>query len=530
MNDNYPMINDIIDNHNERMQNLKKFIPFFRLQESSMNLYKDGKYSFLDLGYITMALLRFFIEENNFNDRNVTYGEVTSFLMQLLRRDFDVILPEEESKELIGYIFDKIKNDGKPFVMDYFDPSDKKRKTARMKLIESKFISGVIVYSITSEAIEFYLETKEVKEESKISIEQLLLEKMITTKNFKGGIDVIKRINSEVNRLRLRKQEVLFILGYNVFEGIKALEDFNKTGIRWFKEEQKAFLKNKELIDQAFLRVEQMVVSEERNEGSRSTYRDIYELEVELNKAIDNHGRLLSDCTELQKKADEIIAKYKYSRLRNSFDFKSYMEKTKEINNVQLLGSIVLPLLKPKLSKSFYIASVDELLLQPADTEELSEKVGEEQEQMYRYEDEIEEERILGNYESLIKTLLDTMLVTKSFDLKEFNTILQVKYFDDIFKNSDYYSFLVHLCQKKEYDLSKIVHHQDTFLDGILAVFLSNPKNFRYKNIKFQLKLDGDKMFIDTGELKEEELLTHQIPLKLSEQGFETSNILFQVI
>lgn len=530
MNENYPMINDIIDNHNERMQNLMKYIPFFRLQDTAMNLYKEGKYAYLDLGYLTMAVIRFFIEENNFNDRQVTYSEVVGFFVQSLQRDFDLFLPEEEYKELIGYIFDKIKNDGKPFSMEYFDPADKKRKTARMKLIESKLINGTVFYTITADAIEFYLETKEVKEESRISTEQLLLEKMITTKNFRGGIDVIKRINSEVNRLRLRKQEVLLILGYNVFEGVKALEEFNKTGIRWFQEEQKAFIRNKELIDQAYLKAEQIADGEPSDGNKQSSYRDIYDLELELKRAIDNHGRLLSDCTELQKMADEIINKYKFSRLKNAFDFKGYLEKAKEKNDITLLSPLIKPMIKPKINKTFYLGTIDELLLHPVDKEEVIEQIGVAKEEMYRFEDEVEEERISENYQSLIKTLLDTMLISDTFDLREFNTILEVKYFDEIFKNSDYYSFLVHLCQKKEYDLAKCKHQQDTFFEGILAKFLMEPKNVRYEKLKFRLELAGNQALSEEGTLLEEELLIHKVPRKEDASTFETSNIRFYVL
>ena len=34
--------------------------------------------------------------------------------------------------------------------MDYFDPADKKRKTARMKLIDSAMSGGNVVYSISA--------------------------------------------------------------------------------------------------------------------------------------------------------------------------------------------------------------------------------------------------------------------------------------------------------------------------------------------------------------------------------------------
>ena len=52
------MINDIIAEHSARMQNLKKYYPFFVLNETTFTQYKEGKYAFLDMGYITMASLR----------------------------------------------------------------------------------------------------------------------------------------------------------------------------------------------------------------------------------------------------------------------------------------------------------------------------------------------------------------------------------------------------------------------------------------------------------------------------------------
>ena len=71
----YVMINDIIEEHNARMYNLRKYYPFFVLSETAFTQYKDGRYNSLDMGYITMAVLRFFIEENNFNERDITYPQ-----------------------------------------------------------------------------------------------------------------------------------------------------------------------------------------------------------------------------------------------------------------------------------------------------------------------------------------------------------------------------------------------------------------------------------------------------------------------
>lgn len=237
------MLNDIVSAHKERILNLKKYYPFFKLTEISFSQFKDGKYAVLDMGYIVMGILRFFIEENNFKEKDVTYPEYLEFITTMIKRDFGLFLSDGENKEIADYIFDKIKNEGKPFDFEYFDPVDKKKKITRIRIIESSIRNNTVWYSISPDAIEFYLDTKEIKDESRINVSQLLLEKMIREKNFKGGIEVVERINEEVNRLQFKKNEIMRILSSDVFAGIEAYEEFVDTGMRWFEEEEKLFKK-----------------------------------------------------------------------------------------------------------------------------------------------------------------------------------------------------------------------------------------------------------------------------------------------
>ena len=239
------MTGDIISDHRERMLNLKKYYPFFRLIDTSFSNFKDGKYEILDMGYIVMAVLRFFIEENNFKEKDITYNEYLDFFKLLVKRDFGLELSEEECREAADYVFDKIKNEGRPFEFRYYDPVEHKKRVSRMKLIESTIRDNSVWYSISSDAVEFYLDTKEIKDESRISVSQLLLEKMINSNNFKGGVEVVERINEEVGRLKLRKAEVMEVLSQDVNAGIDAYEDFVSTGMKWFNDEEKLFKKNK---------------------------------------------------------------------------------------------------------------------------------------------------------------------------------------------------------------------------------------------------------------------------------------------
>ena len=44
-----------------------------------------------------------------------------------------------------------------------------------MKLVESTIREDMVWYSISADAVEFYLDTKEIKDESRINVSQLLL-------------------------------------------------------------------------------------------------------------------------------------------------------------------------------------------------------------------------------------------------------------------------------------------------------------------------------------------------------------------
>lgn len=500
-------INDIVSEHRERMVNLKKYYPFFRLCDSSFLQFKEGKYGALDMGYLMMAVLRFFIEENNFQEKDVTYPEYEKFMIECLIRDFSVSYEEDDYKEIAQYVFDKMKNDGHPFIFEYYDPIDKKKRVSRVKLLESRVKENVVWYNITSDAIEFYLDTKEIKDQSKISVQQLLLEKLIKAKNFKGGTEVIARINNEVSRLKYRKNEVVSLLAIDVFSGIEAYEDFVDNGMRWFEEEEKLFVKNMELIEATLERAEQET---EKNEAYYRTLNDIYQLATQLKIAMNKHGQLLSACTELSVTADEIIKKSKLRKLRNGFDFRNLLARMIKNDDMTVLESMVMPLFDIRIRKSFNVIAVDNMLTLKPEHKEPVERTEIEEEKEIIFPDEVEEKRMNHNFVVFMKELLEKLGRQERFPLQEFTEELAVKYSEKIYKNSDYYAFLVHLCQKKQYRMDG-KGRQETFLDSILQNYFTPEDYERFEGMAFNIVMGSEE------ELKE-----------LVIAGMQVTNIIFE--
>ena len=459
------MLNDIITEHKERMLNLKKYYPFFKLMDVSFAQFQEGRYEMLDMGYIVMGILRFFIEENNFKEKDVTYPEYLDFITSLLKRDFGLNLSAQEYKELADYIFDKIKNEGRPFTFPYYDPIEKKKCISRIKVLESAIRDHTVWYSISSDAIEFYLDTKEIKEESRISVQQLLLEKMIQAQNFQGGKDVIVRINEEVARLQRRKNEIMELLGKDVFAGIEAYEDFVHTGMRWFDEEEKLFKKNKDFIEGALAKMEAEPV---QSESYYRTLKEIYELDSQLQIAMTRHGQLLSACTQMQQMTEEAVKRAKLGRLRSHIHFGALLTDLIRSDNAGLLEQLLSPVVLPHIKKRFTLDSLDEALTVKPKQAEAAEKVEEEPPQEIQFADEMEDQRIRKNYTFLMNNLLAAFEKRDTFTLSEFGAAMSRMYSPDILKNADYYSFFVNLCQKQEYVIGGQTENE-SFLDDILS-------------------------------------------------------------
>lgn len=363
------------------------------------------------------------------------------------------------------------------------------KKTSRVRLLESRIEDGVVWYSISPEGIEFYLDTKEIRDESRISVEQLLLEKMIKSKDFKGGTEVVRRINEEVKRLRIKKNQVMELLTTDIFAGLDSYKEFFNTGIKWFDEEQKLFVKNKELIETALKRTENDI-NPVQGEGFR-TGREIHRLDTELKVAMNNHSELLKACTELGIKADEIIKKGKLTRLRTRFDFKGIMNRIIKEDRTDILEYIAAPFFMLNIKKTFDVGKVEDLLSYRPENEEKPEKKVELTEKDIVFEDELDERRFNRNTRTLFLILLRLLKEKKTVMFTEYNEQVRNILSDKVLENGDYYTFLIHLCEKKEYVLEQGEASEDTFLDAMIKEYMNEPEFSEFIGMHFYLELAG---------------------------------------
>ena len=165
------------------------------------------------------------------------------------------------------------------------------------------------------------------------------------------------------------------------------------------------------------------------------------------------------------------------------------------------------PFLLPKRHKSLAIATIDNIVLQKT-TESLKGETREEvkADLSFRYEDEILTENTGRNFAKLFLELVGRLKRWEKVTLEEYNAILEVKFAADIYKNRDYYSFMTHLAGKEHYSIKDIRENAETFLEGMVAEYISPDQLDEFADMAFEIHFGTDTIKLeleDSGEIGE---------------------------
>ncbi|MCR5608324.1 MAG: hypothetical protein K6G26_04610 [Lachnospiraceae bacterium] len=500
MAEKYDYFDEINNDYGERMKSIMKFYPFFRIYQDGLKRFQDERLKDINTGLVIFAVLRYMVEENNFLNRGVTYTDIREYLSSYIAYTYNIYMDNDTKEALTSEVYAMLTNQGLPYEYNYYNPCDKKTYMSRVTYIKAKIdtVTGVLNHYITDSGIEFYLETKEIRELNNISIQQILLEKMVNSRNFKGARQVVRRMSNEVSMLYEMKKEILSIIGNNESEGDRLYEHFQKESMGWFEQEEDYFAHDLKLVEEAR--------NKTSNSDNEDTIRDINLLNDELKKASAKYGALLNEYVDLKKKTDDIRNKRKIKVLMSTFDFQSACEKIAESRDAGNFSLLVNPLMDINRQKFFDLGRIDEILNIKVQEEDEADIVEEVDLSDYVFDDEVENERILTNHNNFLKCLFFMLNSQQSFSLRGYNKILETVFSDNIFLNGDYYSFLIALSAKDRYIVRNSEDTKDeTVLDAAIRRY-----NEIYKDaISFEIKFLSD----DKVELK---------------SGFSTTNIMFR--
>ncbi len=202
----------------KRLDYLKKFYPFFRIYTTA-NLQKLE----YDAPFLAIDILTFLIEHGRLEGRAVPVEEIEEHIRQTL----EIIYPgiafdvKDVTRSILGML--ETDTQGMLYQYQYFDPRHQKTVEEYIHLVE--FDVKESAYRITDTGLDFMISTKELPEESKISMTLILFEKQIKSGSFRNALATIRELNLAVQLKTQKKEELLEKL---ITGGNDVVEDFGK--------------------------------------------------------------------------------------------------------------------------------------------------------------------------------------------------------------------------------------------------------------------------------------------------------------
>ena len=189
-----------------RIANLKKYYPYFEIKNLNKTTPKYEKFNF---EIILLGIIGFLLQEVEVKQRKVVYSDIKQFIKLYTERIYeDTNWDDNSILEFANYILNKIQNNGIPFEYEIYSLKNSKSEEhyVRYVMFTHDEKDGKNYYGLTAEGIDFYLQTKEFGEESKVTIHLLLLQKMIENDDYDSALSHIINVNAEVRAIILKKR------------------------------------------------------------------------------------------------------------------------------------------------------------------------------------------------------------------------------------------------------------------------------------------------------------------------------------
>lgn len=471
----------------KRLRTLAKHFPYFEILK--INTHSD-KFNTYDMGGLSIAIIHFMLYEGHLKDRGLAFEEIQVFVKKFIETSYEKEIENTTLLELTRYILRKMQNKGDFFSMPFYNPVSKKEDIVKIKYIifEPDPIQNKNLYRLTADGIDFFLQTKEFEEESKITIHLLLLKQLVKNGDYQTALQTLININVEVKKEERQKQEIIeeLTMGYTTkYNAFQARMD------KRFEEERLLF---KDTMQSIETYQEEYLEGIEDVESTKETIafrRFVHSLKDELTKTTHIHAKMLGISAELAKRKEEIFSLRKRNMFKPSLNFVQLLEKAINNQNTSTLKNALSPLFLPHIHKTFSIDHLQDLLY--LKREEKKEDFSDIHNDMLIEKqptlDEQIKDRLHSNLKFYLRELLVLLLESKEVNLKDYISHLHKTYGEIALINQDIVVFIFSMVREggtsnlKTFEYKKLKKHPRRHYE-IEGVYLELIEEERFKPLR----------------------------------------------
>ncbi len=341
--------------NNERMMRLKNSYPFFKLYQYS----RRGEGLDYDIAYLAIDVLSFIIEQGKLRSRFLNNQDIKNHVQKVLDR----LYPDKEldSREVTRSVLDVLETDtdGQTYLFEHVDPL--RLKPARYRLSLIKYDVSEKGYEITTEGLDFMISTKELPEESRISIGLILFKKQIENHSFVNAYNTVRDLNLNVMRKKELKEDLLRKMMYDDDDIVEDLKKYTESVFSQLQEEEELFEQVRKSLETIINGPDDLRNIKDSDKVTEEDLKILSRIRSELKWGYELHSGLLSEYTKIPDEHEEICN----SRLNSIFDlkwnFKHSLESNIRCNRLNDTHIVEMrPLLLPEVPGHFSIFKIFE--------------------------------------------------------------------------------------------------------------------------------------------------------------------------
>lgn len=335
-----------------RIQNIALFQPLFALN----NNRKYNQYDALSLGFGILLL----ILENMLIGRNYCeHEDVARFLRRVVAEVYDTDLDENESFEMAYYFLDALRNNGRPFDLEYKDLENGRDVRCKFALIEvaSYEIHGTMRFRLTDAGLDLLFKTKEIYKELRISISQLYLRQQIEKGVFQEALRTVDDLYVQVRDVQAKLERISQLVLRNVSEVSVA------NYVTLMDEVTEQLGREKEIFSSLQSLLKDTVEAyrfRELTSKERESFDQLVLVAKRLDHVVNEHNRLFTSKLSLGSLLEEAMLDSLANSFRTKINFeRDFVDRVVSNNpNLEALRQVLNPLFKFKRTPSFNILRV----------------------------------------------------------------------------------------------------------------------------------------------------------------------------
>lgn len=476
-----------------------------------------------------------YIMEQSLKEETCTIDDIAVFIDNVNVQHFEKVMSYDNCKELGDFIVNVVlSNEGK--VM-YFDGLNFEQNA--YQIMHISYVANKIVYVdqelkrtsyyLTDDGYSLLLGTLEIENNMKLTIHEMIFQMHLEKQSYDKAVDEIKNVFN-LMRIQLQKiQEAMGRIRRNALNySVKDYEEILLENLDTISDTRRKFQTYRDMVKSRAKELEEMNINVKRlNEKEEANLNHLKEIEWYLNRAIDEHQKILNSHFDLKALYTRELEQLTQMSLIKRFSLRTelYDKILENAEGLERLELFLRPLFRQEMEKIYNLNKAFQLQRPVRKREEeTGEEILDFDEDMWREEQENKQREKLKRYEKSLGCILQYASENGEITLQKLQERITLEEQEILIPTVDIFKeIMVELIRSREIDIRKLRKEKSEFIQD-------KPGEFQLNEMLLQLAENDSQehqiVCVETYRVPDDQAVVFTV----NEKCIRCSNVLIRVI